>query len=149
MAKKTAKKKAPAKKATTKKAATKKAATKKAAAAKDKDAPDKKKKAAPKKKKASRARAVKEIRLKAYWGVFNQSLKRVALFEFNERKLADKKAAEQKGRRSGQERQIASFCSAGERSDRRLRPFALAPAMRRIAAIFFTEDFLTADLCLL
>jgi hypothetical protein len=93
MAKKTAKKKAPAKKATTKKAATKKAATKKAA--KDEDAPDKKKKkAAPKKKKASRARAVKEIRLKAYWGVFNQSLKRVALFEFNERKLADKKAAD-------------------------------------------------------
>ena len=93
MAKKTAKKKAPAKKATTKKAATKKAATKKAA--KDEDAPDeKKKKAAPKKKKASRARAVKEIRLKAYWGVFNQSLKRVALFEFSERKLADKKAAD-------------------------------------------------------
>jgi len=92
MAKKTAKKKAPAKKATTKKAATKKAATKKAA--KDEDAPDKKKKKAPKKKKASRARAVKEIRLKAYWGVFNQSLKRVALFEFNERKLANKKAAD-------------------------------------------------------
>jgi len=92
MAKKTAKKKAaPKKKAakTTKKAKT----AKKAATAKD--APGKKKKkAAPKKKKASRARAVKEIRLKAYWGVFNQSLKRVALFEFNERKLADKKAAE-------------------------------------------------------
>jgi len=30
--------------------------------------------------------------LKAYWGVFNQSLKRVALFEFNERKKAQKKA---------------------------------------------------------
>jgi len=87
MAKKTAKKKAPKKKAasTTKKAKT---------AKKAEDAPDKKKKAAPKKKKASRARAVKEIRLKAYWGVFNQSLKRVALFEYNERKLADKKAAD-------------------------------------------------------
>jgi len=97
MAKKTAKKKAPVKKAAAKKAdsTTKKAkTTKKAAAAKGKDAPDKKKKAAPKKKKASRARAVKEIRLKAYWGVFNQSLKRVALFEYNERKLADKKAAD-------------------------------------------------------
>jgi len=91
MAKKTAKKKAPAKKAasTTKKAKT----AKKAASASDKDA-SVKKKAAPKKKKASRARAVKEIRLRAYWGVFNQSLKRVALFEFNERKLADKKAAD-------------------------------------------------------
>ncbi len=101
MAKKTAKKKTPTKKAattTTKKTAAKKAkkakTAKKAASASEKDEPDKKKKAAPKKKKASRARAVKEIRLKAYWGVFNQSLKRVALFEFNERKLADKKAAD-------------------------------------------------------
>ena len=33
----------------------------------------------PAKKRASRA--AKEIRLKAFWGVFNQSLKRVALFE--------------------------------------------------------------------
>jgi len=72
MAKKTAKKKAPAKKAATKKAAstTKKAKTTKKAA-KDKDAPEKKKKKAAPKKRA--ARAVKEIRLKAYWGVFNQS----------------------------------------------------------------------------
>ena len=36
----------------------------------------------------------KEVRLKAFWGVFNQSLRRVALYEFNERKQADKKAAE-------------------------------------------------------
>jgi hypothetical protein len=87
MAKKTVKKKAPAKKAasTTKKAAT----AKKAAPAKKKAEPKKKK--APAKKK-TRTRAVKEIRLKAYWGVFSQSLKRVALFEFNERKLAEKKA---------------------------------------------------------
>ncbi len=96
MAKKTAKKKAPAKKAAaTKKAAPAKkaAATKKASAKKkaaSKEAEPKKKKAAAKKK--PRARAVKEIRLKAYWGVFSQSLKRVALFEFNERKLAEKKA---------------------------------------------------------
>ena len=34
------------------------------------------------------------MRLKAFWGVFNQSLRRVAIFEFNERKQADKKAAE-------------------------------------------------------
>ncbi len=88
MAKKTAKKKAPAKKAAT----TKKAATKKAAATKKK-APAKKKAAEPKKKKP-RSRAAKEIRLKAYWGVFNQSLRRIALFEFSERKLADKKAQE-------------------------------------------------------
>jgi len=48
-----------------------------------------KKKKAPTKR---RAKAAKEVRLKAYWGVFNQSLKRVALFEFNERKKAQKKA---------------------------------------------------------
>ncbi len=52
-----------------------------------------KKKKAPTKRK-SRAKAAKEVRLKAYWGVFNQSLKRVALFEFNERKKAQKKAEE-------------------------------------------------------
>lgn len=88
MAKKTAKKKAPAKK----KAAS---STKKAAAAKKKAAPAKKKAAGVKKKKKStRSRAAKEVRLKAYWGVFSQSLKRVALFEFNERKKAEKRAAE-------------------------------------------------------
>lgn len=75
MAKKTAKK-------TTKKTTAKKAPAKKTA-----------KKKAPAKKK-TRSRAAKEIRLKAYWGVFNQSLKRVALFEFNEKKAAEKKAQE-------------------------------------------------------
>jgi hypothetical protein len=54
------------------------------------------KKAAPEKKKkvAKVRRAAKIIRLKAFWGVFNQSLRRVALFEFSERKKADEKAAE-------------------------------------------------------
>jgi hypothetical protein len=87
MAKKTAKKKAPAKKA---------AAPKKKAPAKKKESPPKKKVAAVKKKpaKRTRSRSAKEIRLKAFWGVFNQSLRRVALFEFNERKQADKKAQE-------------------------------------------------------
>ena len=88
MAKKTAKKKAPTKK---KAATTKKAASAKKAAPAKKKAEPKKKKAA---KKKTRARASKEIRLKAYWGVFSQSLKRVALFEFNERKQAEKKAQE-------------------------------------------------------
>ena len=50
-----------------------------------------KKKKAPTKRK-SRVKSAKEVRLKAYWGVFNQSLKRVALYEFNERKKAQKKA---------------------------------------------------------
>lgn len=88
MAKKTAKKKAPAKK--------KAAAPKKKAPAKKKESPPKKKVAAVKKKpaKRTRSRSAKEIRLKAFWGVFNQSLRRVALFEFNERKQAEKKAQE-------------------------------------------------------
>ena len=89
-AKKTAKKKAPAKKTAAKKAPAKKAAAKKKTAAKDADKKKAKKK--PAKKRASRA--AKEIRLKAFWGVFNQSLKRVALFEFNEKKQAEKKAQE-------------------------------------------------------
>lgn len=66
----------------------KKAATKKAAPAKK--AVVKKKKAAAKPRRSTK----KVVRLKAFWGVFNQSLRRVALFEFNERKKADAKAAD-------------------------------------------------------
>lgn len=54
-------------------------------------------KAAPKKtpaKRKSRAKVAKEVRLKAFWGVFNQSLRRIALFEYSERTAADKKAAD-------------------------------------------------------
>lgn len=59
-------------------------------------------KAAPKKKKAvkkkavrkSRAKAAAEVRLKAFWGVFNQSLKRVALYDYTQKKEAEKKAKE-------------------------------------------------------
>jgi len=51
------------------------------------------KKKAPVKRK-SRAKVAKEVRLKAFWGVFNQSLRRVALFEYTERKQAEKKAKE-------------------------------------------------------
>ena len=50
-------------------------------------------KKAPAKRK-SRAKAAKDVRLKAFWGVFNQSMKRVALFEYSEKKSADKKASE-------------------------------------------------------
>jgi hypothetical protein len=45
-------------------------------------------------KRKSRAKAAKEVRLKAFWGVFNQSMKRVALFEYSQRKQAEKKASE-------------------------------------------------------
>jgi hypothetical protein len=39
----------------------------------------------------------KVVLLKAFWGVFNQSMKRVALFEYADRKKADKKAEELSG----------------------------------------------------
>lgn len=45
-------------------------------------------------KRKSRAKTPKEVRLKAFWGVFNQSMKRVALFEYSERKQAEQKAQE-------------------------------------------------------
>lgn len=50
----------------------------------------KKKKAAKRKKKVDAA----DVRMKLYWGVFSQSLKRVALYEFNQKKDAEKKAKE-------------------------------------------------------
>jgi hypothetical protein len=66
------------------------------------EAAEKRAKEAPKKKAAkkepakrkSRAKSAKEVRLKAYWGVFNQSLKRIALYEYSEKKEADKRAKE-------------------------------------------------------
>ena len=60
-----------------------------AAEAAEKAAPKKKKKAA---KRKSRAKEPAEVRMKLFWGVFNQSLKRVALFEYDEKKQADEKA---------------------------------------------------------
>ena len=63
-----------------KKKATKKATTKSAT------------KKAPAKRKSRAKSAPAEVRLKAFWGVFNQSLKRVALYEYSQRRQADKKA---------------------------------------------------------
>lgn len=48
-------------------------------------------KAAPRKK---RARKKPPARLKAYWGVFDERFQRIALFEYNERKEAEKAASE-------------------------------------------------------
>ena len=36
--------------------------------------------------------AAADVRVKLFWGVFSQSLKRVALYEFNQRKQAEQKA---------------------------------------------------------
>ena len=55
-----------------------------------------KKKKAKKKtaKRKSRAKVAKEVRLKAFWGVFSQSLRREAIFEYAQRKEAEKKAVQ-------------------------------------------------------
>jgi len=68
-------------------------------AAKEKPAKEKKEKAAkePKKaaaKKPSRKKVAKEARMKAYWGVFNPSMKRLVLFEYADKKAAEKKASD-------------------------------------------------------
>ena len=51
------------------------------------------KKKAPVKRK-SRSKEAVETRMKLFWGVYNQSLKRVALYEYSQKKQADAKAAE-------------------------------------------------------
>jgi hypothetical protein len=68
-------------------------------AAKEKPVKEKKVKAAkePKKvaaKKPSRKKVAKEVRMKAYWGVFNPSMKRLVLFEYADKKAAEKKASD-------------------------------------------------------
>jgi hypothetical protein len=70
------------------------------AEAAEKAGPKKKKKAAagtkkkPAKRKTAKKKEPAEVRLKAFWGVFNQSLKRVALYEYSQKRQADKKASE-------------------------------------------------------
>jgi hypothetical protein len=62
-----------------------------AAEAAEAAAPKKKKKAA---KRKSRAKEPTPERVKLYCGVFSQSLKRVAVFEYSDKKAAIKKAEE-------------------------------------------------------
>ncbi|WP_425618734.1 hypothetical protein NA78x_002446 [Anatilimnocola sp. NA78] len=54
--------------------------------------PTKKKKAATKRK--SRAKSTEPARLKLFWGVFNQASKRIAKYDFTQKKQAEAKAAE-------------------------------------------------------
>jgi hypothetical protein len=48
-------------------------------------------------KRKSRAKSTEPERKRLFWGVFNQSLKRVALFEFTQEKAARAKATELSG----------------------------------------------------
>lgn len=73
--------------------------TTKEKAPKEKVAKEKKEKPAkePKKpaaKKPSRKKTAKEARLKAYWGVFSAAMKRMAMFDYADKRAAEKKAAE-------------------------------------------------------
>lgn len=52
--------------------------------------PKKKKKKASKRKK----KVVAEARMKLFWGIFSPSMKRVALFDFNQKKQAQKRCDE-------------------------------------------------------
>ncbi|MEC9092071.1 MAG: hypothetical protein VX438_05140 [Planctomycetota bacterium] len=61
-----------------------------AAEAAEAKGPKKKKKKATKRKK----KAAAVVRLKLFWGVFSPSMKRVALFEFNQKKQAQKRCDE-------------------------------------------------------
>jgi len=85
--KKTAKKKAASPKKATKKKVVKKEAAKKKAKKKVAD------KKAPKKKTRRKKKTAEEIRLRATWGVFSQTLKQVASFEYHQKKQALDKAA--------------------------------------------------------
>jgi hypothetical protein len=73
---------------------TAKKATKKAAAKKPAKAKKEKVVKDPKAKKPTRRKVAKVARMKAYWGVFTQGWKRVAMFEYADKKAADKKASE-------------------------------------------------------
>ena len=51
---------------------------------------------AKKKKKSSskRSKSAENVRMRLYWGVFSQNLKRVAVFDFDKKKEAEKRAKE-------------------------------------------------------
>jgi hypothetical protein len=65
------------------------------AEASEKLATAKKRKAAANKSTKRRSKkAAADMRLRLYWGVFSQNLKRVAVFEFDQQKEAQKRAIE-------------------------------------------------------
>jgi hypothetical protein len=47
-----------------------------------------------KKKRKSRKKKSEVVRRKLFWGVFNHAMKRVALYDFNQRKAAEQRALE-------------------------------------------------------
>ena len=63
-------------------------------AAEKKAATAKKKTPAKKTTKRKSKKAAEDVRMKLYWGVFSQNLKRVAVFEFDQKREAQKRATE-------------------------------------------------------
>ncbi|MFM7844639.1 MAG: hypothetical protein ACKOBW_06030 [Planctomycetota bacterium] len=59
----------------------------------DEDGEGKPKKKAKAKRK-SKAKEPAEVRLKLYWGVYNYSMKRVALYDYSQKRQAEQKATE-------------------------------------------------------
>tara|TARA_R110002049_G_scaffold4601_5_gene32785 strand:+ start:1087555 stop:1087836 length:282 start_codon:yes stop_codon:yes gene_type:complete len=49
---------------------------------------------AKKKSSKRKSKSAADVRLRLYWGVFSQNLKRVAVFEFDQEKEAQKRAVE-------------------------------------------------------
>ncbi len=49
---------------------------------------------AKKKSSSRKSKTAENVRLRLYWGVFSQNLKRVAVFEFDQQKEAQKRAKE-------------------------------------------------------
>ena len=64
----------------------------------EEEAPVKKPKKAAKRK-TSRSKAVRDVRQRAYWGVFDSSMKQVALFEYAKKKDAEKEAKQRSSER--------------------------------------------------
>ncbi len=73
-----------------------KAAEVEAAAARESESPKKatKKKATTRKTTTRKSKVAAEVRKKLYWGVFSQNLKRVAVFEYDQKDEATARAEE-------------------------------------------------------
>jgi len=71
-----------------------KAAEVEAAAAIEKASPKKAAKKKAVRKSTRKSKTAEDVRKKLYWGVFSQNLKRVAVFEFDQKAEADARAEE-------------------------------------------------------
>ena len=78
-------------------------------------------------KRKSRAKVTKEVRLKAFWGVFSQSLTPVAMFEYAQ------KGGPKEGRRVERVEEVAALHPDRQESDRGVSGCGSAGAIGRLA----------------